>query len=139
MLNWQGGFSAFVLYRKSNQRYEKFNIHTFSYPAENIAIGSKALMNNGQAADTMFKGMELTAISKKESIVTSGFSAQQVEIVSEAIGYDFTGVEKPQTDKDHYSLSYFSFVVPLVRAVQEQQAIIEKLQAEINVLKLKVK
>ena len=54
----------------------------------------------------------------------SGFIAQEVEKAAEKSGYNFSGINKPKTDKDHYSLSYESFVVPLVKAVQEQQSII---------------
>lgn len=59
------------------------------------------------------------AITKKEKILYSGFVAQDVEKVAEKIGYDFSGVYKPQSDKDPYGLSYAEFVVPLVKAVQE--------------------
>jgi autotransporter adhesin len=54
----------------------------------------------------------------------SGFIAQEVEKAAVKSGYDFSGVNKPKTEADHYSLSYESFVVPLVKAVQEQQQII---------------
>ncbi|HEX3935060.1 MAG TPA: tail fiber domain-containing protein, partial [Puia sp.] len=54
----------------------------------------------------------------------SGFIAQEVEQAANASGYDFSGIIKPKTDADHYSLSYDAFVVPLVKAVQEQQQII---------------
>jgi hypothetical protein len=47
-----------------------------------------------------------------------------VETAAVKSGYNFSGLNKPKTDKDHYSLSYESFVVPLVKAVQEQQQII---------------
>jgi uncharacterized coiled-coil protein SlyX len=36
---------------------------------------------------------------------------------------------------DIYSLSYAQFVVPLVKAVQEQQKMIEQLQSEVEYLK----
>jgi len=54
----------------------------------------------------------------------SGFIAQEVEKAAQTTGYNFSGINKPKSDKDHYSLSYESFVVPLVKAVQQQQAII---------------
>jgi len=54
----------------------------------------------------------------------SGFIAQEVEKAAQTSGYNFSGLNKPITEKDHYSLSYESFVVPLVKAVQEQQQII---------------
>lgn len=69
-------------------------------------------------------------INKKEAIVYSGFSAQQVEQAAKKVGYNFSGVHKPENDKDHYTLSYSTFVVPLVKAVQEQQQTIEALKKE---------
>jgi len=55
----------------------------------------------------------------------SGFIAQEVEEAAATSSYDFSGIIKPKTEKDHYGLSYESFVVPLVKAVQEQQSIIQ--------------
>ena len=60
----------------------------------------------------------------------TGFIAQEVEEVAQALGYAFNGIIQPQSEKDHYQLSYATFVVPLVQAVQEQQELIEALQAE---------
>ncbi|MBF4494766.1 tail fiber domain-containing protein [Flavobacterium sp. JLP] len=62
----------------------------------------------------------------------SGFIAQEVESAANDIGYEFSGVVKPQSDKDFYSLRYSEFVVPLVKAVQEQQTQIEKQQTQIE-------
>lgn len=67
------------------------------------------------------------AIIKKEAISMTGFVAQEVEQAAQDSGYDFDGVVKPAHDKDHYRISYASFVVPLVKAVQEQQQMINAL------------
>ncbi|WP_315822247.1 tail fiber domain-containing protein [Paraflavitalea speifideaquila] len=72
-----------------------------------------------------------TSYDEAARIRRSGFIAQEVEQAANASGYNFSGIIKPRTEQDHYSLSYDAFVVPLVKAVQEQQKIIEKLQ-EIN-------
>ncbi|MEO5563673.1 MAG: T9SS type A sorting domain-containing protein, partial [Chitinophagaceae bacterium] len=69
---------------------------------------------------------------------TSGFLAQEVEQAAKEAGYNFDGVTKPRTKTDLYSLSYESFVVPLVKAVQEQQAMIIKQQEQIVTLEKKV-
>ncbi len=61
-----------------------------------------------------------------EKIRFSGFLAQEVEAAARAVGYDFSGLQRPANDRELYSLSYASFVVPLVKAVQEQQAIISR-------------
>jgi hypothetical protein len=67
-----------------------------------------------------------------EAVRMSGFIAQEVERDAQQSGYDFDGVIKPQHEKDHYRLAYGEFVVPLVKAVQEQQAIIENPQKQID-------
>jgi len=67
-----------------------------------------------------------------EKIKFSGFLAQEVEQAAVASGYDFSGVTTPRHDKELYTLSYESFVVPLVKAVQEQQFIIDNLNKKIE-------
>jgi trimeric autotransporter adhesin len=61
-------------------------------------------------------------------MIRTGFIAQEVEQAAKKTGYDFDGVRIPKTEKEYYSLSYSSFVVPLVKAVQEQQQIIHSQQ-----------
>jgi len=65
-----------------------------------------------------------TAYENASRIRRTGFIAQEVEQAAAASGYDFSGIIKPGGGQDHYSLSYDAFVVPLVKAVQEQQKII---------------
>jgi len=67
--------------------------------------------------------------------VHDGFIAQDVEAAMNELGITFSGLNKPQNDKDHYSLGYSVFVVPLVNAVKEQQATIEQQASEIAALK----
>ncbi len=54
-----------------------------------------------------------------ESYRFSGFIAQEVEDAAKASGYAFSGVGVPKNEKDFYSLRYATFVVPLVKAVQQ--------------------
>lgn len=61
----------------------------------------------------------------------SGFLAQEVEAAAKASGYDFSGVLVPKNDKGMYALGYATFVVPLVKALQEQQQMINSLEDEI--------
>ena len=68
--------------------------------------------------------------NEASTIRRTGFIAQEVEKAADVSGYDFSGIIKPKTTQDHYSLSYESFVVPLVKAVQEQQQIIEELKKQ---------
>jgi hypothetical protein len=72
------------------------------------------------------------AIKKKEAITMTGFVAQEVEKAAKETGYNFDGVIPPQNSKDHYRIAYEEFVVPLVKAVQEQQQIIEQQQKQIG-------
>jgi hypothetical protein len=99
-----------------------------------------------------FNGFRKTGIIKssqeKTNIVTgnyragkilhTGFLAQDVEKIARELGYSFDGVTVPKNDKEFYSISYSQFVMPLVKAVQEQQAIIEDQQNQMNDLKARV-
>ena len=62
----------------------------------------------------------------------SGFIAQEVQEAADRIGYDFSGVQKPESDKFMYSMSYSEFVVPLVKATQEQQKTIDSQKQQIE-------
>lgn len=63
-----------------------------------------------------------------EQIKYSGFIAQEVENAANQSHYNFSGLHRPKSQFDLYSLSYAEFVVPLVKAVQEQQAMIKSQQ-----------
>lgn len=56
-----------------------------------------------------------------EGIRQSGFIAQEVEAAAKKAGYNFSGVYSPDKNNstDTYGISYYQFVVPLVKAVQE--------------------
>jgi trimeric autotransporter adhesin len=69
--------------------------------------------------------MESEALKAAE--LQSGFIAQEVEAAALSVGYDFHGVDKPKNETSHYGLRYAEFVVPLVKAMQEQQEMIETL------------
>jgi hypothetical protein len=68
----------------------------------------------------------------------TGFVAQEVEQAAKELGYDFDGVNTPRNETDHYSVSYASFVMPLVKAVQEQQVIIENLKKQVEAAKAEI-
>ncbi len=72
-----------------------------------------------------YKNVELSEI-------TTGFIAQEVEVVANKLGFKFSGIDKPKNETDYYGLRYSEFVVPLVKAVQEQQQIIEKLTKQVE-------
>ena len=71
---------------------------------------------------------------EKAGMVQTGFIAQEVEEAAQSLGYDFSGVDAPKNEHDFYGLRYAEFVVPLVKAVQEQQAVIEELKSRIEEL-----
>ena len=64
----------------------------------------------------------------------TGFVAQEVEKVAQQLGYSFDGVSIPTNNTDNYSLNYSQFVVPLVKAVQEQQVMINVQKEKIETL-----
>jgi hypothetical protein len=74
----------------------------------------------------------ITNHSELDSIRFTGFIAQEVEKAAEKCSYDFSGVKKPSSENELYGLSYSEFVVPLVKAVQEQQALIETQQKQLE-------
>lgn len=84
---------------------------------------------------------EITSAGKKEqaewnskydieNLRVTGFIAQEVEEAAKACGYEFSGVQKPDNPDELYSLRYSDFVMPLVKAVQEQQQQIDQLKNE---------
>ena len=73
--------------------------------------------------------------ASKEKVLQTGFIAQEVENVAQELGYDFSGIDRPDNENDYYGLRYAEFTVPLVKAVQEQQKMIESLKEEIRQLK----
>jgi trimeric autotransporter adhesin len=72
-----------------------------------------------------------TTYNEAAGIRRTGFIAQEVEKAARQSHYNFSGINKPESESDHYSLSYEAFVVPLVKGMQEQQVIIEKMQKEL--------
>ncbi|MBC7775590.1 MAG: tail fiber domain-containing protein [Phycisphaerae bacterium] len=65
-----------------------------------------------------------------EKMTFSGFLAQEVEQAAQSLGYEFSGVDAPKDGKGLYGLRYAEFVVPMVKAMQEQQNQIEELRQE---------
>lgn len=71
-----------------------------------------------------------TAYAEATAIRRTGFIAQEVEKAAIASNYDFSGIIKPKDEKDHYSLSYESFVPSLVKSVQDLNKKLEALEKE---------
>lgn len=102
-----------------------------TYHLEASALDASINRNNPKYAENK----DAEALATKEQIVYSGFIAQEVEASALALGYDFSGVEKPKHDNDYYALRYSMFTVPLVKAVQELSAQNDLLTAEVENLK----
>lgn len=87
-----------------------------------------------QKGPTKVSESDRIARDQKSRIRYAGFLAQEVEAAANSIGFEFSGVDKPQNEHSLYGLRYAEFVVPLVKATQEQQLTIEEQQKEIAVL-----
>jgi hypothetical protein len=89
--------------------------------------------------DTIKRLKEKQAIdfTNSSKIVHTGLLAQDVEQAAKDLGYKFDGVHTPENASDNYSVAYTQFIMPLIKAVQEQQIEILKLKKEIEILKQK--
>jgi hypothetical protein len=99
-----------------------------TYQLDVQGISNKLNESRGMEVNTAMK----QAITDKEKMIFSGFIAQDVESTAKEMGYDFSGVDAPKNSNDLYSLRYGDFVVPLTKAVQEQQQIIIKQEQRIT-------
>lgn len=98
----------------------------------NAFLGIERTKNNNLSDEENAKisTIEEEGAKEKEAIVSSGFLAQDVERAAKEVNYNFDGLKKPVNEKDHYGLNYTEFVVPLVKAVQEQQKMIDEQQKQ---------
>jgi hypothetical protein len=74
------------------------------------------------------------------AMVHSGFIAQEVAKAAKESGFVSTIVHVPaNAEKESYGIDYEEIVVPLVKAVQEQQDMIDKLTSQVEALSTQVK
>jgi hypothetical protein len=78
--------------------------------------------------------MKLNNYASANQDIHTGFIAQEVESLAQTINYKFDGINKPRNPSDNYSIAYSQFIMPLVKAVQEQQALIITQQSQIDQL-----
>lgn len=109
---------------------------TYQFDARSFDEQQRAGMTENRQL-ILDNGME-EAYNLAAAIRRSGFIAQEVDKAASASGYDFSGLIKPQKDEGHYSISYESFVVPLVKSIQELYAEMEKLKKENEALKKQI-
>ena len=90
------------------------------------------LSEEEKAEEAKYKRAYKDYLKEKSNIRYTGFIAQEVEAVAEKTDFEFSGLVKPSHEKDPYSLRYAEFVVPLVKAVQEQQEVIKELEEKLT-------
>ncbi len=78
------------------------------------------------------------ASAHASAVRQTGFLAQEVDSLAQAIGYEFSGLHRPTGPTDHYTIGYEQFVVPLVKAVQEQQGQLTEARAEMEAMRQRV-
>jgi len=95
---------------------------------ENIVTEEKVTDENGETKTK-------TIVTPRAGVRSHyGFIAQEIE---ETLGgKDFGGFLYDQ-ENDKYSLRYAEFISPIIKAIQEQNLIIQELKAEIEILKTK--
>ncbi len=79
--------------------------------------------------DSLQKQIDHTNIKNTRFI---GFLAQDVEKAAQESGFTFPGIDIPKNENEVYTLRYTDFIMPLVKATQEQQDIIEEQEKEIK-------
>lgn len=94
--------------------------------------GKSASPRLEHGAPTETTAQDAAAKNSAAQQIRTGFIAQEVEEAAQQSGFDFDGVDKPKNENDMYGLRYSEFVVPLVKAVQEQQQMIEELKKQIE-------
>ena len=95
-------------------------------------INYKAINRHQLGTDTIHSQEHYQDLYNTTNI---GFLAQDVEALADSLNFDFHGVDKPESPEGIYGLRYAEFVPSLVKAVQEQQKLIEQLQKELTELK----
>ena len=105
-------------------------LRPITYHLDVTALSKQLHENQGEEWNAQMK----TAMAEKEKILQTGFIAQEVEQAAKETGFDFSGIDRPKTVNGLYALRYAEFVVPLVKAVQEQQQLIKDLQDKLVLL-----
>ena len=73
-----------------------------------------------------------------EKMTMTGFLAQDVAAAADKVGYNFSGITRPVNENDLYTLRYQDFIMPMVKAIQEQQSIIETQNEKIAAQEVKI-
>ena len=95
--------------------------------------------NGSNTADKASQEAMEKSITVASNISYNGFLAQEVETAAKKLNFDFSGVDKPESNDGMYGLRYDNFIAPLVKAVQElsqQNGELKKQLAELRALVL---
>jgi hypothetical protein len=80
--------------------------------------------------------VEKAVLEEKTAKREMGFIAQDLETMCKKQGIELSNLlHVPENETDNYSIAYGMLVVPLVKAVQEMEAVVERQQSEIEALK----
>ncbi len=90
---------------------------------------------NNQKLESHRSGENAHQIPLDKAESRTGFLAQEVAQVCKDLNFDFDGIHTPSDPQDYYTLSYSQFVVPLVKAIQELQQIVDAQTVEMEKLK----
>jgi hypothetical protein len=113
--------------------------YTMDVDAIDAALKPARKPREGETEDAFKLSTEEIASRQGQSQKAyTGFIAQEVEKAARETGYDFSGVDAPKNAEGMYGLRYAEFVVPLVKAVQEQQESIKEQQEQIKMLEQRV-
>ncbi|MCB0747354.1 MAG: tail fiber domain-containing protein, partial [Ignavibacteriae bacterium] len=93
---------------------------------------------NGNRMQAELSPEMVEARQRKASKREVGFIAQEVEELANNLGFDFSGVEVPENEQSMYRLRYAEFVVPIVKAMQEQQVVITGLESVVARLQIQI-
>ena len=104
--------------------------YNFNYKSFDDFLRKGIKEKDDQVKQTAYEKRLIDKSNKREI----GFVAQDIEKLVKEKGFTFNGLYTPQNENDNYGLDYSKFVVPLVKAVQEQQTIITKQQKIIDEL-----
>ena len=81
------------------------------------------------------KNADAEWLKQKESKTEIGFIAQDIEATCKKLGINASNiVHTPVNDKDNYSIAYQELVVPLVKGMQEQQALIKAMNEKMDAM-----
>ncbi len=102
------------------------SLRPVTYRYKSFELDKFILQNNQQFA----RSLKQSDYSQSEDMIHMGFVAQEVEELIKEKKYTLSMVKAPTNKTDNYSMAYGELIAPLVKAVQEQQKMIEDLKNE---------